>query len=399
MGLKIGVVGSISFANAFIPLFQAHPLIEEVAVAELVAEKRNIIAERYSLKRVYSSLEEMLSSDMDAVALITQRHLHGPQTLQALRAGKHVFCAVPMAQSLDEIEAIIEELKRSGLIYMTAETSYYYPTTVFCREQHKRGLFGHIVYGEAGYLHDMTHGFYEAFQNSGGMDWKRFAGFPPMFYATHSTSMIVSVTGATPTRVACLGYRDRHEDGIFREGANIWNNAFSNETALLRMSDGSTVRINEFRRVGWTGETNNSVHMSLFGTQGSYEEQANAKVWTGLRKEDIRDLKEELRPRDVPVPGVDPQEGSLFRLVSPVHPVERLPREFAGKENGHYGSHYFLVDDFVKAVAFNKLPPNHAWAAARYCAPGLVAHESAKRDGEWLGVPEFGEPPSYWEPL
>jgi len=40
------------------------------------------------------------------------------------------------------------------------------------------------------------------------------------------------------------------------------------------------------------------------------------------------------------------------------------------------------------------LPPNHIWAAARYCAPGIVAHESARRDGERLPIPDFGDPPS-----
>ena len=197
---------------------------------------------------------------------------------------------------------------------MMAETSYYYPTTVFCREQFRRGAFGRIVSGEASCLHDMTHGFYTAYQNSGGSEWKKYAVFPPMYYPTHSTSMIVSVTDAFATRVACLGIRDQHEDGIFVEGANICDNSFSNQTALLRMSDGSTTRINEFRRVGWTGETNNNVHMSLFGTLGSYEEQANEKVWTGLSKTEMRDLRDELRPRDVPVPGGAVNDPT-FRLI------------------------------------------------------------------------------------
>jgi len=34
------------------------------------------------------------------------------------------------------------------------------------------------------------------------------------------------------------------------------------------------------------------------------------------------------------------------------------------------------------------------WAAARYCLPGIVAHESAKRNGELLDVPDLGDPPS-----
>ena len=43
----------------------------------------------------------MLESDVDAVAIFTQRWTHGPLVVQALRAGKHVYSAVPMAISED----------------------------------------------------------------------------------------------------------------------------------------------------------------------------------------------------------------------------------------------------------------------------------------------------------
>lgn len=60
-----------------------------------------------------------------------------------------------------------------------------------------------------------------------------------------------------------------------------------------------------------------------------------------------------------------------------MHPVERLPREFAGLPNGHEGSHQFLVVDFLEACVSGRIPPNNVWDSARYCAPGIVAHESA----------------------
>ena len=56
-------------------------------------------------------------------------------------------------------------------------------------------------------------------------------------------------------------------------------------------------------------------------------------------------------------------------------------------------------DDFCRALVANRLPPNHVWAAARYCVPGLVAHQSAERAGERLEVPDFGDPPEHWELL
>jgi predicted dehydrogenase len=404
MGIKIGVVGSTGFASAFIPLFKAHPLVKEVAIAELIPERLKKTAERFKITRTYDSLDELCKSDVDAIALFTQRHLHASQTLQILKSGKHVFCSVPMADTIDDVSAIIDEVNKTGLIYMTGETSYYYPCAVYCRDRFLKGDFGQFFYGEAGYIHDMSHGFYDAFKHSGGPDWKKTAGFPPMFYPTHSMSMILSVTGARATNVSCLGYEDQHDDGIFKAGGNLWDNPFSNQTALMRTSDGGMCRINEFRRVGWTGKNNNSVHMSMFGTQGSYEEQANAQVWTSLNKEDITDLREFLACGDIEVSSEDKDlheslKDDFHKGVSDVHPVHRLPEKFRGLNNGHFGSHQFLVDDFVKALDSYKLPPNHVWEAAKYCVPGLIAHESAKCDGEMLEIPDFGEPSSEWELL
>ena len=69
---------------------------------------------------------------------------------------------------------------------------------------------------------------------------------------------------------------------------------------------------------------------------------------------------------------------------------KRLPKQFEGYPNGHEGSHQLLTDDFVRAVVDSKPAPNHIWQAARYNAPGIIAHESAKCEGETIKVPDFG---------
>lgn len=403
MGLKIGVVGAGEFSQCFFAILKAHPLVEEVSLAELIPDRRAKAAVTYGLTRTHESLDALCESDVDAVFLLTQRHLHGPHVIQALKAGKHVYCAVPMASELAEIDEIIDLVKQTRLTYMTGETSFYYPSTIYCRDRFEKGEFGDFVYGQACYIHDMAHGFYGSFQNSGGKDWKRVAGVPPMYYCTHSVSLVLSITGASATDVSCLGYRDRHEDEIFRVGNNNWDNPFSNETALMRTSDGGSCRINEFRRAGWTGK--NGTYMSIFGTKGTYEEHANSQVWSGYEPGTLTDLTELLDCK------VGVWDHELFALpektrlefskglLSKVHPGHRLPKEYDGQPNGHLGSHQFLVDDFIKAVTTGKLPPLHAWNAAKYCAPGLVAHESAVKDGEMLKIPDFGNPPADWEVL
>jgi len=319
--------------------------------------------------------------------------MHGPQAVQALKAGKHVYSAVPSAITMDEITQLVRTVEATNLIYMIGETSYYYPCTIYCRDRFRKGDFGKIVYGEAEYYHDWDHGLYDVMRWRGGDNWKELAGAPPMHYPTHSVSMVVSVTGAHATHVSCMGYVDQHDDGIYKPGVNRWKNTFSNETAICRMSDGSVARFNEFRRIGHPG----TVRMSLHGTNASYEEQVNAKVWATKNREETTDLLELLRCRDIPVEknsqmGKVTGNDGTHRGASPVHDLSRLPREYRGLGNGHDGSHQFLIDDFVTSCVSKKQPPNHVWAAARYLVPGLIAHESAMQGGALLPVPDFGEP-------
>ena len=390
MGIRVGMCGVGSFATGFIPLFNAHPLVDEIILCDLDAEKLRDRSERFGIHATCPSLDELCELDIDAVAIITQHWLHAPQAIQALRAGKHVYSAVPMGHSLDEITELVRAVEETGRTYMIGETSYYYPCAIYCRERFRAGDFGRIVYGEGEYYHDYDHGLYDVYKWRGGERWRELAGDPPMLYPTHSTSMIISVTGAHMTHVSCLGVVDEHEDGLFGVDANIHQNEFSNESALFRMSDGSTCRIN-----GHPG----TVGMSLYGTLGSYEEQANAKVWVTKDAAETTDVSALLAPAGIAVADVDDPMAKVTSAdgthasASRVHDLARLPKEFIGLGNGHLGSHQFLVDDFVKACVSGETPPNSVWDAARYMVPGVIAHESAKRGGELLEIPDFGDPP------
>ena len=56
--------------------------------------------------------------------------------------------------------------------------------------------------------------------------------------------------------------------------------------------------------------------------------------------------------------------------------------------------HQFLINDFIAACHKREHPVNNVWDAARYNAPGLIAHQSAMRDGESMLVPDFGSVPA-----
>jgi len=395
--LKICIVGVGQFAQRFIPLFKAHPLVEEVSICETLPERLQFQGDRFKIARRFSSYADVIKSDVDAVGLFTQRWMHAPMALEAMNAGKHVYSAVPAATTLEELHQLIETVQRTGLTYMMGETSFYYGARLYCKERWDAGDFGRFVYGEGEYYHDMSHGFYEAYKYSGGDAWKSTASFPPMLYPTHSVSMILSVTGARMSSVSCLGYVDQHEDGVFREDVSLWKNVFSNQTAIFRTDDGGVARINEFRRVGQFG--GRSVRIKLYGTEGSFEEQSNGAIWTTRKGpvEDVEDIvkcadasADELREANSIDEALRAEFTSGFGQVHQKY-RSRLPLSFVPQANGHEGSHQFLTDDFLTAVVGGHLPTVSIWDAARYNAPGIVAHESALREGELMKIPDFGD--------
>ncbi|MDI3419041.1 Gfo/Idh/MocA family protein [Streptomyces luteolus] len=398
MTFSLGIVGAGQFSGQFAKLFRAHPGVGDVYVTDLIADRAQQLVAAEQLSGAFDSYETMLRSpDVDAVAIFTQRWTHGPLVVQALRAGRHVYSAVPMAITEEEIAAIIEAVRETGLTYMMGETSQYNPATVHARNQIAKGAFGRLFHAEGDYVHDMDLGFYEAYQYSGGANWKATASYPPLLYPTHSVGGVLGAWQTYATSVSAVGVRDDRGDGVFDKEISQFDNDLSNATALFEVAGGGSFRTNEFRRVGYPCHIRES-RFRFFGTDGSMEQLATVSLWQD--RKGVEDISELLQPK----PTLAPDDPSLAHIApalrdaftsgsAPVHDRARLPREFDHLPNGHEGSHHFLVDDFVTAVATGTQPSVNAWAAARYTLPGIVAHQSALRDGERLRIPDFGDAP------
>ena len=398
MTFSLGIVGAGQFSGQFAKLFHAHPGVRDVYVTDPLPERAEQLAVAEGLSGTFLSYAGMLDAQaVDAVAIFTQRWTHGPLVLQALNAGKHVYSAVPMAITREEISAIIDAVRATGLTYMMGETSQYNPATVHARNQIADGAFGRLFYAEGDYVHDMHLGCDEAYQYSGEKSWKATAGDPPLLYPTHSVGGVLGAWQTHAVSVSAVGVEDDRGYGVFDQETGQFGSDFSNATALFKVAGGGSFRTNEFRRVACPSHVRES-RFRFFGTDASMEQLATVSMWQD--KEGVKDITELLEPK----PTMDPGDPSLQHIApdlrdaftsgsAPVHDRSRLPQEFDNLRNGHEGSHHFLVDDFVSAVNTRTLPSVNAWVAARYTLPGIVAHESARQGGARLDIPDFGDAP------
>jgi 1,5-anhydro-D-fructose reductase (1,5-anhydro-D-mannitol-forming) len=99
--------------------------------------------------RVWPTLDAaLLDPAVDAVYVATPVFLHAPQTLQSLRAGKHVLCEKPMAMNETEAATMVRTAKEETRTFGVAYYRRAYPKVVRARQLLEAGVIGKPVLAE-----------------------------------------------------------------------------------------------------------------------------------------------------------------------------------------------------------------------------------------------------------
>lgn len=66
----------------------------------------------------YDDYHDILNDpSIDAVMICSSTQTHAPISIEAIKAGKHVFCEKPISKELSEIKAVMEQLEKSNVKY------------------------------------------------------------------------------------------------------------------------------------------------------------------------------------------------------------------------------------------------------------------------------------------
>ena len=108
--IRIGIVGAGQVARArHLPGFRALPGVRVVGVCNQRRESSSRVAREFDIPKVYGNWEDLIEDDeVDAVVIGTWPYLHGPITLAALDAGKHVLTQARMAMNGREAQRMLD---------------------------------------------------------------------------------------------------------------------------------------------------------------------------------------------------------------------------------------------------------------------------------------------------
>ncbi len=373
--VRVAIVG-LGFGSEFIPIYQNHPNAEMVAVCRRNPAELNACADKFGIAKRYTSFEDVLADpDIDAVHINSPIPDHGPQTIAALKAGKHVACTVPMATSQRDIAEIVSLQRRVNKTYMMMETVVYAREYLFAKELYDRGALGRIQFLRGSHQQDMD-------------GWPNYwPGLPPMWYATHCVSPCLAILSA-PGRPAYAESVVCHGSGRIRdELIGNYGSPFALETATFKIKDSDVCA--EVTRTLFDVARQYRESFDVTGAKASFEwqqvEGEDPVIHTKNSPETPRTESE--IPSRVTVPDyADRLPEPIRKFTGAIHDTTHLSFVQGG---GHGGSHPHLAHNFLMAVLGERPAFPDAATSANWTLVGICAHESAMAGGTRVAIPQY----------
>jgi 1,5-anhydro-D-fructose reductase (1,5-anhydro-D-mannitol-forming) len=202
--------------------------------------------------RAWTTLDHALSDpevqrEVDAIYVGTPVSLHAPQTIQSLRAGKHVLCEKPMAMNEPEARTMLQAAEQSGKTFGVAYYRRTYPKVHRAKQLLAAGAIGKPVLAEL-----TCHGW---FDGTGSRSWlvdPAKAGGGPLFdIASHRIDVLnywfgqpQQVTGQLSNVVHHYAVEDNatvmieYAGGVRGVVDVRWNSHVSRDECRIRGTDG-----------------------------------------------------------------------------------------------------------------------------------------------------------------
>ena len=134
--MKVGLAGQGAFGIKHLEAIQKIPGIEVVTLTGGNQEATKEVAQKFGIRHYTGDLAESLKQPgLDAMILATPTQMHASQAIQCLKAGKHVQVEIPLADSLEDAEAVLKAQQETGLVAMCGHTRRFNPSHQWVRKK------------------------------------------------------------------------------------------------------------------------------------------------------------------------------------------------------------------------------------------------------------------------
>ncbi len=156
--LGIGVIGTGGRGNSHLRAITAlkkDANLELLAVCDTYKPRLQEAKEKYSAQQAYMDHKELLSnSDIDVVSIATPDHIHGYQVIDAVEAGKDVYCEKPIThwRQFDLTKRLAKVVEQSDQVFQLGTQGMSDEAWHIMKKLVQDGMIGQPIHAECGYF-------------------------------------------------------------------------------------------------------------------------------------------------------------------------------------------------------------------------------------------------------
>ena len=148
--VRIGMIGVGQIGKMHLDKYRKVPDAEIVALADIDEAEGKRVAGKYDIPNVHTDFRKLLGrDDVDAVDVCLHNNFHAPVTIEALRAGKNVYCEKPMAGAYVDAAAMLDEAKACGRKLSIQLGSLFSKETKFAKRLIDAGRLGRLYHARS----------------------------------------------------------------------------------------------------------------------------------------------------------------------------------------------------------------------------------------------------------
>lgn len=140
--VKIGVIGCGFISGIYLKMMQTFPILETVALADLIPERSQGRAAEFGILRACEDDELLADPEIKIVVNLTTPDAHAEVALAALRAGKSVYNEKPLAIRREDAQEMLKIAAEKGLRVGGAPDTFMGAGQQTCRKAIDDGLIG-----------------------------------------------------------------------------------------------------------------------------------------------------------------------------------------------------------------------------------------------------------------
>jgi predicted dehydrogenase len=161
--LHVGVIGLQGYGNSYFQVFKQRSDVRELGVCDTNTEALAACAAAYDIPHTFTDYRELLAlQELDAVFIATPHFLHHPMTMEALRAGKHVFCEKPLAITSSDADEMGRTARSVGkMLSCHYNQRVAFPTRLI-RQVMSKALLGEVYQINASWMARWTGFMFDA---------------------------------------------------------------------------------------------------------------------------------------------------------------------------------------------------------------------------------------------